>query len=279
MPARSLPLLAAACAAFLTGQAPIAQSTTASPTIYRETIPGTVVTFEMVQVPSGSVTVDGKPVTVAPFAIGRTEVTWDLYDVFALGLNAQSKSGAKPGADALARPSQPYGAPDYGWGHAGYPAICITRTAAEAFVEWLSATTGKPYRLPTDAEWTHAAQLAAGGRTLDATQRSAIAWHAGNADAKTHPVASKKPDGIGLFDLFGNAAEWVATGSERLLTRGGSFRDPADAVGPAARAEQDDSWNDRDPQLPKSRWWLSDGPFVGFRLALSGELPNSPKLP
>jgi hypothetical protein len=34
----------------------------------------------------------------------------------------------------------------------------------------------------------------------------------------------------------------------------------------APRAVQDDSWNERDPQLPKSRWWLSDGPFVGFRL-------------
>ena len=34
----------------------------------------------------------------------------------------------------------------------------------------------------------------------------------------------------------------------------------------AARAVQDDSWNLRDPQFPKSRWWLSDGPFVGFRL-------------
>ena len=50
------------------------------------------------------------------------------------------------------------------------------------------------------------------------------------------------------------------------MTRGGSFRDAAERVGPAARAVQDDSWNERDPQLPKSRWWLSDGPFVGFRI-------------
>ena len=54
------------------------------------------------------------------------------------------------------------------------------------------------------------------------------------------------------------------------MTRGGSFRDPLERTGPAARAEQDSSWNERDPQLPKSNWWLSDGPFVGFRVVTSG---------
>jgi formylglycine-generating enzyme required for sulfatase activity len=268
MRARSLPALAlfgaAAAATALAAQSAVSTST------YRETIPGTTVSFEMVQVPGGTVTVDGKAVTVAPFAIGRTEVTWDMYDVFALNLDARSTSGGR-GADAIARPSQPYGAPDYGWGHAGYPAISITKSAAEAFAEWLSKTTGKHYRLPTDAEWTHAAILAAGGPELDPKRADEIAWHAGSADAKTHPVGTKKPDALGLFDLFGNAQEWVDTGGDRLLTRGGSFRDPAAALGPAARAEQDDSWNERDPQLPKSSWWLSDGPFVGFRLVLSGE--------
>jgi hypothetical protein len=55
------------------------------------------------------------------------------------------------------------------------------------------------------------------------------------------------------------------------VTRGGSFRDPLDQVWAGARAVQDESWNERDPQLPKSKWWLSDGPFVGFRLARSIE--------
>jgi hypothetical protein len=50
------------------------------------------------------------------------------------------------------------------------------------------------------------------------------------------------------------------------VLRGGSYRDAADAVGPASRAVQDESWNIRDPQLPKSRWWLSDAPFAGFRI-------------
>lgn len=247
----------AACAAAAALYAP--QAAVSAPTTYQETIPGTIIRFEMAPVPAG----DG----VAPFYLGRTEVTWDMYDVFALGLDRTTPDETPDGApDAVARPSRPYGAPDYGWGHAGYPAISIAREAADAYVAWLSKTTGKAYRLPTEAEWRHAAQLAAAGARVDE-----IAWHRGDANARTHPVASKRPDALGLFDLFGNAAEWVATADGSRVARGGSFRDPVDRVGPAARAVQDDSWNERDPQLPKSQWWLSDGPFVGFRLARSIE--------
>ena len=235
----------------------------AEPQAYRESIAGTLVTFEMVPVPGGAITVDGKATTVAPFYIGRTEATWDMYDVFALGLDTPKD---RTRADAISRPSQPYGAPDYGWGHAGYPAISVTRAAAEAFCEWLSNKTGKRYRLPTEIEWAHAAALASGGTAVTSERLAAIAWHKGNAEARTHPVGTRTADALGLFDLFGNAAEWVTTSDGTLVTRGGSFHDTPDAVGSAARAVQVEAWNERDPQLPKSRWWLSDAPFVGFRI-------------
>ena len=246
---------AGAAAALLCGAPSVRAATQAAPspsTTYRESIAGTLVGFDMVLVPG-----DG---SVAPFYIGRTEVTWDLYDVFALGLDKPADAGS---ADAIARPSRPYGAPDYGWGHAGYPAISIAREAADAFTAWLSAKIGKAYRLPTEAEWEHAAALAA--RPTVALDQ--VAWHRGNAAGRTHPVASRAPDALGLFDLFGNAAEWVAASDGTRVVRGGSFRDPLPGIGRAARAAQDDSWNERDPQLPKSRWWLSDAPFVGLRLA------------
>lgn len=225
-----------------------------SPPLYRESVAGTLVTFEMVLIP------DGVP---KPFYVSRTEVTWDLYDVYALGLDRPADTG---GADAITRPSQPYGAPDQGWGHAGYPAIGVTRDAAEAFCRWLSTKTGKTYRLPTEAEWTHAAALAAGSSPLTGARLSELAWHRENAGGRTHPAGTKAPDAIGLFDLFGNAAEWVTSAEGAAVVRGGSHRDPPAAVGPAARRVQDPSWNERDPQLPKSRWWLSDAPFVGFRI-------------
>lgn len=236
----------------------------AHPAPYRESIAGTLVSFEMVPVPGGPVQHDGREVRVEPFHVARTETTWDLYDVFALGLDAPKNPGAA--ADAIARPSQPYGAPDYGWGHAGYPAISVTRAAAEAFCVWLSKKTGRPYRLPTEAEWIHAASLAAGGPAVPVDRADTIAWHRGNASGRTHPVASKQPDALGLFDLFGNAAEWVVPADGALVLRGGSFRDSPEGVGPGARTVQQESWNERDPQLPKSRWWLSDAPFAGFRV-------------
>jgi formylglycine-generating enzyme required for sulfatase activity len=249
-------LLGAAVTAFTPSQS------APKPTDYIEKIPGTVVTFEMVLVPGGTVTVDGKAVDVKPFYIGRTETTWDMYDAFALDVPRAGGS-----ADAVARPSQPYGAPDYGWGHAGFPVISVTRTAAEAFCAWLSEKTGRKYRLPTDTEWTHTAVLAVRTGALSPRRRVTIGWYRDNSLGRTHPVAAKPGDALGLKDVFGNAAEWVTTPDGALVLRGGSFRDGAEAVGPEARAVQDDSWNERDPQLPKSRWWLSDAPFAGFRLA------------
>lgn len=226
-----------------------------SPRIVVDSIPGTLVTFEMVAVPAGT--------TVRAFLVGRTELTWDAYDAFAL-LQAPAVN-ASP-ADAVARPSRPYGAPDYGFGHKGYPTMSVARTGAEAFCEWLSKTTGKRYRLPTEAEWIHMATLATGGGKLAPAQRDALAWHRGNANGKTHDVAARRADRLGLYDLFGNVAEWVTTEDGRRVARGGSYMDAPAAVGPHARAVQDDSWNERDPQIPKSRWWLSDAPFIGFRV-------------
>ena len=215
--------------------------------IYTDSVPGTLVTFEMVRVPGTAMW------------IGRTEVTWDLYDAFALSRPDSTERGA--GIDAVARPTRPYGAPDYGWGHAGFPVISVAYTAAEAFCAWLSARTGKRYRLPTEAEWERAASVAIVG--LNARD---IAWHAGNAGGTTHAVGGKAPDALGLHDLFGNAAEWVTVSSGRPAVRGGSFRDHEPVIGPSVRAVQDDAWNERDPQIPQSRWWMSDAPFVGFRI-------------
>ncbi len=236
--------------------APRSQASVPTAAILREAIAGTTVSFEMVMVPKGA--------TAGPFYIGRTEVTWDMYDVFALGLDTPESRPA--GSDGVARPSNPYGAPDYGWGHAGYPAISVTKQAAEAYAKWLSQKTGRVYRLPSEIEWLHVATLAAGPDGLAPERRDSVGWHRENAAARSHPVASKAPDRLGLFDLFGNAAEWVVAPDGQLVTRGGSFRDGPDGIGPAVRAAQDEYWNERDPQLPKSRWWLSDGPFVGFRL-------------
>ena len=232
-----------------------------------DSIPGTLVTFELVAVPGGQVSVDsaGQMVTVevAPFLIGRTEVTWDAYDVFAFRLD-QRAAPPPPGADAVARPSRPYGAPDWGFGHRGYPAMSVTREAAQAYCVWLSAKTGRRYRLPTEAEWAHAAALAYPSRAVSAEGVGDRSWGADNADGRTHPVGTRVADALGLFDLLGNVAEWVQSLDGARIVRGGSYRDAG--LTPEARAKQNSRWNETDPQIPKSTWWLSDGPFVGIRI-------------
>ena len=187
-PAKKIPDVFLGYIAVAVTAAIVSLTATQQDPILRETIAGTTVSFEMVLVPKGQVLVNGAPAAVGPFYIGRTEVTWDMYDVFALGLDTPASRPA--GSDGIARPSNPYGAPDYGWGHAGYPVISVTRQAAEAFAKWLSQKTGRVYRLPTEIEWLHVAALAAGPEGLAPDKRDALGWHRDNASATLPRISS-----------------------------------------------------------------------------------------
>ncbi len=224
----------------------------------RDSLPGQRIGWDMVYVPAGTVRLPGESsVAVPEFWIGRTEVSWQLYDVFYLRFDLPRAERA--GVDAASRPSRPYGAPDRGFGHRGYPAMSLTYRAAVDFATWLSERTGHHYAVATEAQWQRAADLALAGDELT----DSLAWNVTNADGTTHPIGSRAPDRLGLHDLFGNVAEWVTSADGHPRLRGGSFQDSLDA---RARAEQTPAWNKTDPQIPKSRWWLSDGPFAGFRL-------------
>lgn len=237
---------------------------------YTETIEESLVAFDMVPVPGGEVTLqigeDTQEVDVAPFWISTTEVTWDLYDIFAYQLDLEENERLK-NADGKTRPSRPYQSPDYGYGHQGYAAICITYHAAEQFTVWLSEKTGKTYRLATDAEWQLAAQGGmSDGEMVEEDMLGEMAWYKENAEDKTQAVGVKQPNAIGAYDMLGNVLEWVTGHDGKPVTRGGSFKDPAEKVNVHARAKKHWKWNETDPQIPKSKWWLSDGYFVGFRI-------------
>jgi formylglycine-generating enzyme required for sulfatase activity len=228
------------------------------PAAFDQTIPGSTATLHMVPIPP--VAPSG-----APFLISSSEVPWDVYDAFAMRLDEPEVTTA----DVITRPSKPYIPPDRGYGHAGYAAISITFEAAVKFCDWLTKKTGRKYRLPTEAEWEHAAR--AGSKTAfsfgdDAAALAEYGWFEANSDDVPHPVCKKKPNAWGLYDMHGNVAEWCTTADHKAVTCGGSYRDDATACRAGAREPFSEAWHKTDPQIPKSPWWLSDGPFVGFRV-------------
>jgi formylglycine-generating enzyme required for sulfatase activity len=231
-----------------------------------ERIPGTAFDLELVQIA-------GDPAQkIAPFWIGATELTWEAFDVFVYHLDEKdgTEPGSVPDVDAITRPTKPYLPPDRGMGHEGYAAISMSYKNASAFCDWLSKKSGKHYRLPTEAEWELACR--AGATTTysfgdDAKELGEYAWFQDDSEGKTHPVAKKKPNAWGLYDMHGNVLEWCTAADGKPIAKGGSFRDPAEKLGSSARFAQDASWNRSDPQVPKSKWWLSDAPFIGFRVA------------
>lgn len=233
-----------------------------------ERIAGTLVAIEMMPVPGGEVQM-GASVrrAVASFWMSKTEVTWDAYDVFVYGLDRRdSTAGA---ADAVSRPSRPYVLPGEQFGHRGHPALAMTYHAAAAFAGWLSAKTGRRYRLPTEAEWELACRQGS-PEPAAAVDLAARAWYWDNANDRTHPVATLAPNRLGLHDLLGNVAEWVTAEDGAPVAKGGAFTDDTAQVACGGTRRQTPAWNASDPQLPKSRWWLADAPFIGFRLVREG---------
>jgi formylglycine-generating enzyme required for sulfatase activity len=216
----------------------------------------------MKPVPAGQFTPDGeKPVRIKAFWISETEITWNAYDAYVFGLDKPDGAGAR-GRDAVARPSKPYISMDRGFGHSGYPAISMSYQGAKSFCAWVSVKTGREYRLPTELEWRHACELG----DIDPARLGTHAWYRSNSGAKTHRIATRAPDALGLSDMYGNASEWCTGTDKKPVTLGGSYRDASYQIGCAARVPPSDAWNASDPQFPKSKWWLADAGFVGFRV-------------
>lgn len=230
---------------------------------YVEKIPSTSAEFRMVLVPGGEVQIGDTTVKVEPFYMSATEVTWDVFDGFILSGEPSKPYEQKVfDPDTIARPSRPYILPDLGWGHAGYPVINVHTTTVEMFLRWLRSVTGKKYRLATEAEW----QRAAFAPTLSTAPVTNREWCAENSDDVTHPVGKKQPNTYGLFDMLGNVGEWCKDLSGKDVLCGGDFTLPAKDLSATMRRYYSPDWQVTDPQIPKSRWWLSDGFFVGIRL-------------
>ena len=155
-------------------------------------------------------------------AMGRYEVTVGEYRAFASATGGGAGGGCiTPGdGDSWRDPGFPQ--------TDRHPVTCVSWDDAQAYVSWLSRTTGMPYRLPAEAEW---ARAAAG------SQRGCDGGRPGNA--ATCPVGSYGSNAAGLSDMVGNLWEWTEDCWEgdcgRRVLRGGSWDDFAQDQRPGAR--------------------------------------------
>jgi formylglycine-generating enzyme required for sulfatase activity len=228
---------------------------------------------EMVVVPAGTFKMgdiqgtggdDEKPVhTVSiakSFAIGRYPITFDEYDRFASATNRSLPN-------------------DQGWDRDRQPAINVSWDDAVEYAKWLSEQTGKPYRLPTEAEWEYAARAGTETNYWWGNEMKSGMANCNEGDTRwggtqTSPVGSFQPNPFGLYDTAGNVWEWVedclhvnykgapTDGSAWLEANGGNC---------SFRMMRGGSWsNSRVLLRASSRLWFSAGnhldPF-GFRLA------------
>ena len=185
-------------------------------------------------------------VTLSSYYIGQTEVTQTLW---------KAVMGYSPTSDGYSWSSS------YGLGD-NYPAYYISYDDVLSFISKLNSLTGRTFRMPTEAEWEYAARggnkskgyLYSGGNTLDN-----VGWYQDNSSWKTHPVAQKSANELGLYDMSGNVLEWCSdwhgsyssspqnnptgpsTGSDRVL-RGGSWLNPAWAGRVAGRGGNSPSY-------------------------------------
>jgi formylglycine-generating enzyme required for sulfatase activity/class 3 adenylate cyclase len=202
---------------------------------------------EMVVIPAGSFTMGipqnevdryGIPLGIGaplhsvriarPFAIGEFLVTSKQYATFAeeigqagTGCYALPVDGISWKFDA----ARSWRDPGFAQGD-DHPVVCVSWDDALTYVSWLSGKTGQPYRLPTEAEWEYAGRAGGtGGRYFgdapicefanvrDQSKKQLYStgqfFECNGGFAYTSPVGSFPPNGFGLYDVLGNAWEWV----------------------------------------------------------------------
>ena len=224
------------------------------------------VTFSMVNVQGGAfmmgateeqgsdAVADEKPVhqvIVSSYGIGQTEVTQELW-LAVMGSN-----------------------PSCNTGDLKLPVEYVSWNLCQEFINRLNSLTGENFRLPTEAEWEFAAR---GGNKTKGYKYSGsdiigeVAWYNGNASSRTHRVATKKANELGLYDMSGNVSEWCSDwyGNYKSDVQMNPYGEESGTY----RVNRGGSWYDNDKlcRVSNREAWTptSAAPFgtLGFRLAM-----------
>lgn len=170
-----------------------------------------------------------KRITIKQFACGKFDITKKQWAEFVKQTNRKTTGGCMFAMLPTSDSTQPW-LPDTAanWNHVGFaqdsthPAICLSWTDANDYVQWLSKKTGLTYRLLTEAEWEYADR--AGTTTSYYWGNTASREYANYGDDSvagkgfaagrdkwlyTSPVGSFPPNRFGLYDMNGNAIQWV----------------------------------------------------------------------
>ena len=178
-----------------------------------ETFTANGVSFKMIRVEGGTFTMgatpeqgsdadyDEKPahqVTLSSYYIGETEVTQALWQAVMGSTVSQQRDKANK-----EWPLRGVGT--------NYPMYNISWDECQEFVRKLNSLTGQAFRLPTEAQWEFAAR---GGNKSQGYKYSGsntlgnVAWYYDNSGQETHPVKTKSPNELGIYDMSGNVSEW-----------------------------------------------------------------------
>ncbi len=160
------------------------------------------------------------------------------------------------------------------------PVERVTWEDVHTFLKKLNkAESTRVYRLPTEAEWEFAARAGTStlfywGNEID----NDYAWYFGNSNYQTHPVGQKKPNGYGLFDMFGNVWEWVQDWYSKDYWRHAGPQNPTGPKNGKFRVRRGGSWANATSYIRSAIRYRSKPDhkhtIIGFRLA-SSTAPSS----
>lgn len=152
-----------------------------------------------------------KRVTIgSAFAVAQHEISASEFDVFV----RDSRYEVAPGCIAYVNGSwssydeRSWRNPGFGFTTEAHPAVCITWDDAKAYAVWLSRKTGETYRLLTEAEWEYAARAGTAGPYVFGNSISTSQANY-DRDSGTTRVGQYSANPFGLYDMHGNAKEWV----------------------------------------------------------------------